>query len=337
MPNLRSELNDGDNVAIMSRPSSRTSSRPAINGRIGHVRPLNKTRPICNADAFSTDKKEKSYPFPKRAGRINSSDPRFSMMVPLLDFNMGLCPIGSKISEGDLMAVDASRKFQNNLQDVSGVARAQRLPLHEVRRIADALRVLKTDKFGQVPEEEFRKFLCRAFDVDDVTKELTNVAMIAFSQKADMTLDAVVSWYVQNMFNHVAKLVGPKDARDSITLVYELSKKLGAPPNSIDRIKKVFDHFDENGDGALGQDEFDRMLHSIFHAKTGDVCKERLRHFWMEIDADAQGFIAFPEFAQWHLKYFDASGLTCNLVGSFYDSYNPEIRRRNSIARPRQR
>jgi len=187
------------------------------------------------------------------------------------------------------------------------------------------------DGFGQVTHEELKKCLCKVFDVPIVDTQVVEDAVLACSSEHDMTLDSFVSWYVQNMFNHVAELTGAEDQCASDMLVRNLAKECHTTVCGIDRIKYEFDRVDTDGNGTLDREEFERMLHSIFNARAGELSKDRLSHFWMQIDVDGNGYIDFEEFCRWHAKYFNSDVLSCNLVSSFYESYMPDVQRRKCL------
>jgi Ca2+-binding EF-hand superfamily protein len=227
------------------------------------------------------------------------------------------------------------RKFQSQSEfdsrRVWSLAHKYRLPLEEVQRIAEAFSGMQKDLFGHVQKEELRSCLCKVFDVATVDTRIIEDAILACSPEREMTLDSFVSWYVQNMFNHVAELTGAEDKCSSDTLVRNLAKECHTTVCGIDRIKYEFDRVDNDGNGTLDREEFECMLHSLFHAKEGDLSKSRLSHFWMEIDADGNGYIDFEEFCRWHTKYFNSDELSCNLVNSFYDSFMPDVQRRKCL------
>jgi hypothetical protein len=237
--------------------------------------------------------------------------------------------------KGGVTPVSTKRKFQSAAhrdREVWSVAHKYRLPLLEVQRIVAAISSIRTDSPGRLlSEDELNSLIGRIFDIEDVPQDILTEAKVVLDLGREVTLDTVVSWYVQNMFKHVAGFLGTKEQRASDALVYDLAKKLRVKPTVIDRIKREFDQVDQDGNGTLEQNEFERMLYCIFHAKDGDLSESRLRHFWREIDVDNDGLITFPEYAKWHLKYFDTAQSSCNLVDSFYDSFNPRAQLRNNL------
>jgi hypothetical protein len=329
VPDLRAVLRDRSmamsKVATKSRNLSNPAAmnRPAARCRASHVAPLREP-PKINQEKLRLAEDTR----PSTSAGIGERE-RLARMPPQLALDFGL-PLGAR-NKGGVTPVNAKRKFQNYAREVWSVAHKYRLPLLEVQRIADAISSIRTARFGRVSEDELRRLMCRTFDVEDVSKQVLEEAMLVLSADREVTLDSFVSWYVQNMFKHVAGLLGAKDQCASDAMVYDMAKKFGVSASAIDRIKKDFDRFDEDGNGTLEREEFQRMLFSIFQAKTGDLSENRLRLFWMEIDSDNDGTIAFAEYVKWHLKYFDPAGPTCNLADSFYDSFNPRFQRRNNL------
>merc|ERR1712118_128899 len=96
-----------------------------------------------------------------------------------------------------------------------------------------------------------------------------------------------INWYVQNMFTQVSSMNCSKDKKESEELIYKLAKKHNVSAFSIDKIKSRFDHYDTDGSGEMDYEEFFEMFMKILNIKKSeDLNPERLKRFWIEIDAD---------------------------------------------------
>ncbi|KAI8023326.1 hypothetical protein LOK49_LG03G02182 [Camellia lanceoleosa] len=58
-------------------------------------------------------------------------------------------------------------------------------------------------------------------------------------------------------------------------------------------VKKVFNHFDANGDGKISTTE----LISVMKALQSNTSKEEVKQMMEELDTDFDGFISLEEFA----------------------------------------
>eukprot|EP00441_Pelagodinium_beii_P016341 CAMPEP_0197659036 /NCGR_PEP_ID=MMETSP1338-20131121/45925_1 /TAXON_ID=43686 ORGANISM="Pelagodinium beii, Strain RCC1491" /NCGR_SAMPLE_ID=MMETSP1338 /ASSEMBLY_ACC=CAM_ASM_000754 /LENGTH=314 /DNA_ID=CAMNT_0043235777 /DNA_START=208 /DNA_END=1152 /DNA_ORIENTATION=+ len=181
---------------------------------------------------------------------------------------------------------------------------------------------------------DFQKFLCGVFDVhkvpDDVAMQLhRSTCKDGKGELKDFAVDEFLDWYMMNMFTLVAKLRGDAKQVASIELTQELCDKHGLKPADLDKVKKQFDKFDEDGSGEIEQDEFQAMIYNLVQAKPGDISDDRIKSFWREIDRDGSGSVDFAEFVEWYLKYFgdNSSGPT----ESFYASFAPQKQRQTAL------
>jgi len=107
------------------------------------------------------------------------------------------------------------------------------------------------------------------------------------------------------------------------------------PAVTIDIVKREFDRFDDNKDALLDYPGFLDMVHTLLRANVGDLSEQRMQRFWNELDKDGKGAVDFVEFIGWFMKYFIVVGeqILCCLMENFYDSFKPEVQRRNFFIR----
>jgi len=183
--------------------------------------------------------------------------------------------------------------------------------------------------------DAFKKFLCGVFDASKVPEDISLqlfklTCKDAKGEVKDFNLDQFLDWYMMNMFTTVSKLRGDQGQIASNQLTQELCEKHGLQPADLDKVKKKFDKFDEDGSGEIEQDEFELMIYSLVNAKEGDISVARLNCFWREIDRDGSGSVDFGEFVEWYLKYFrDAD--SSDATESFYASFAPQKQRQQAL------
>jgi len=182
---------------------------------------------------------------------------------------------------------------------------------------------------------DFQKFLMRVFDVKAIPEDIVGLlyrstCKDAKGETTDFNVDAFLNWYMMNMFTTVPKLQGDATKMASEQLTTDLCEQHGLQPADLDKVKKMYDKFDDDGSGEMEQDEFESMIHQLVGAKPGDISAERLKAFWREIDRDGSGAVDFPEFVEWYLKYFGASG-GGGPTESFYASFMPQKQCRQAL------
>jgi len=184
--------------------------------------------------------------------------------------------------------------------------------------------------------DNFKKFLMRVFDLKQVPEEIgqllyRSTCKDAKGETTEFNLDAFLNWYMMNMFTTVPKLQGDATKMASEQLTTDLCEKYGLQPTDLDKCKKMFDKYDEDGSGEMEQDEFESMVHQLVGAKPGEISAERLKAFWREIDLDGSGAVEFSEFVEWYLKYFGESGGGGGPTEAFYASFMPQKQCRQAL------
>lgn len=163
----------------------------------------------------------------------------------------------------------------------------------------------------------------------------------------EASLEKFLEWYTRNFFTYVCQ----HTRTDSNKLTYKIARLNNVTVPVIDKLKKTFDYYDEDGSGEIDYSEFLAMLCVVLSCKDStDVSEERIRRFWKEIDEDGSGAVNFEEFCKWYLKYFnpekDADKGGSGPIGQFYASFDcqqataknlPRHRRPLSSAQTRRR
>jgi Ca2+-binding EF-hand superfamily protein len=218
-----------------------------------------------------------------------------------------------------------------------------------VKSILNEFKLCDANKSGGLDKEEFRVLLAKVMDIkgkvpDGLLHSAWQALIRAGSGEApgegggmvawEASIDSFFQWYTGNMFSHVTLATQSK----SDELVHRLARDHQVDATIIDKVKRRFDDFDTDGSGAIDFQEFLSMLCVLLRARNkDDLSEKRVFRFWKEIDRDSSGSVSFEEFAGWYLKYFngadekDAVSKLADPVGQFYQSFDPQVQRRNSV------
>jgi len=80
-----------------------------------------------------------------------------------------------------------------------------------------------------------------------------------------------------------------------------LARDHGFAITEVERIKRVFDEFDDNSSGNIENEEFFNVIMKLMKVKNpSDVSKKKLERYWAEADRDRSGEISFEEFLIWY-------------------------------------
>jgi hypothetical protein len=98
------------------------------------------------------------------------------------------------------------------------------------------------------------------------------------------------------------------------------ARKYGIPVDIVDNTTAYFSAHDTNGDGLLEFDEFSVVVHKLMRIRPpNELSKNRLLHWWAELDKEGSGKVMFEEFLQWWLKHFDANDIENSVMP--FESY----------------
>lgn len=282
-------------------------------------------------------------------GQIMRGPERSRTMEPLFDkdhMDLPASPAGSGqnglFGEGKPFSLQGLRQnSKQNPQDNSDaltckLALRYRLSLGETKRMMKEFQAAETNDEGGLNRKEFDQVMCRIFEVKSVDDKVAARAYAAADLRHTVNIEPFLNWYLQNMFTQVNSMNGEKESVESEAEVYKLAQEFNISVSALDKVKKEFDRYDTNKSGEIDYEEFQNMFVSLLKAKSAaDVNQERLKRFWKEIDANADGGVCFKEFTLWYMKYFDVDGddLGGAALESFYDSFNPRAQRRSMETR----
>merc|ERR1719160_2323655 len=85
--------------------------------------------------------------------------------------------------------------------------------------------------------------------------------------------------------------------------IREIARNLDIPIPDVEKVKAVFDKYDEDGSGQMEKEEFDMMMTDLIcvgRLKGLEVPPGLLNEQWKQVDHDGSGEVDFDEFAEWY-------------------------------------
>merc|ERR1719440_306460 len=105
-----------------------------------------------------------------------------------------------------------------------------------------------------------------------------------------------------NFFNEDVMLQSG-DLTDEDLKTREIARELGITFPEIEKVKAVFDKYDEDGSGKMEKDEFRLMMTDLVcvgKLKGQEVPRALLEDQWKGVDHDGSGEVDFDEFCEWY-------------------------------------
>merc|ERR1719487_2437868 len=85
--------------------------------------------------------------------------------------------------------------------------------------------------------------------------------------------------------------------------IREIARNLDIPIPDVEKVKRVFDKYDEDGSGQMEKDEFKLMMTDLIcvgKLKGLQVPNGLLEDQWLSVDHDGSGEVDFDEFCEWY-------------------------------------
>jgi len=190
------------------------------------------------------------------------------------------------------------------------LSRKYHMPLEELKDARDIFQTFDRgcDGSGEIPHEQLKLAMREFCNLPEDLPVPWHLMKAVIAQDTDhsgtMCFEEFLLWYMTTAYTE-EMMVSSIDERRIRQLARERKMLL----LDVERIKKVFDHFDEDGSGEIEQVEFREILCSLMNIKNqADVSEQRLLRYWRELDSDLSGAVTFDEFLDWYVKSGIPSG-----------------------------
>jgi len=176
----------------------------------------------------------------------------------------------------------------------------------EMRKLHQDFMQLDVDGNGWICMDEFKQAVrdrCNILESEDLPAHLLNWHFVKADKNNDGKVDFedYVLWHISNGYCEEVLVTDRKERQ-----LRKIARNQRLPLYEVERLKKVFDSFDQDGSGVIEEGEFRNAIIMLMNVKNPeDVSTKRLRRFWTEVDIDRNGSISFEEFLVWYCNVFD--------------------------------
>eukprot|EP00933_Yihiella_yeosuensis_P061245 TRINITY_DN64049_c0_g1_i1.p1 TRINITY_DN64049_c0_g1~~TRINITY_DN64049_c0_g1_i1.p1 ORF type:complete len:203 (-),score=37.67 TRINITY_DN64049_c0_g1_i1:100-708(-) len=181
----------------------------------------------------------------------------------------------------------------------SSISAKHTVPINHVRQYLSEFQAMDIDMNGSLSMEEFQGAIRDKIGLgpeDEVPESL----LVQLFKDANIDSDDRISfeeyvlWANGTMF--MEDLVVTTDDEKSLR---HMSRELGILIPDVERLKKAYNSFDQNGSGEIDETEFKNVVCSLMNARPEDVSPQKLQRYWREADRDGGGTLDFDEFVEW--------------------------------------
>jgi len=188
------------------------------------------------------------------------------------------------------------------------LARKHNLHIHDVRRKLEEFAELDLNGDKELSFQEFEDAIrkrCNLPEDEPIPEHLVQRQFQELDCDGDgsINVEEFLLWSTNHAFTEEMLVTDPKERQ-----FRQLARDHGFCLPDVEKVKTVFDKFDQDGSGYIDEDEFRQALIQLWGVKdSSDLSKTKMRQYWVEVDADASGQIAFAEFVTWYLNVFMSS------------------------------
>lgn len=126
-----------------------------------------------------------------------------------------------------------------------------------------------------------------------------NIDIASLRNENEVSFEEFVIWSMRTAYVEDL-LVAPEERH-----IRQVAREKGFLLPDVEKIRSVFERFDEDGSGCIDKEEFAHVLRTLSNVKEpGDISEARMNRFWSEVDTDKSGSVDFEEFFCWYLKFF---------------------------------
>jgi len=156
---------------------------------------------------------------------------------------------------------------------------------------------------------KFNLILCELCEVESIGELPADFVDKAFKSAdrdggGDIDIEEFAVWHASASFNEEMTLSKHDRALRNLT------RELGANTADVDRYKKAFDEFDDDGSGAIEYEEFCALLNVLLKVPDGHkLPQERVMGFWRLADLERNGELNFSQFVKFYVTHFADSSI----------------------------
>eukprot|EP00747_Dinoflagellata_sp_TGD_P099403 gnl/TRDRNA2_/TRDRNA2_167729_c3_seq1.p1 gnl/TRDRNA2_/TRDRNA2_167729_c3~~gnl/TRDRNA2_/TRDRNA2_167729_c3_seq1.p1 ORF type:complete len:782 (-),score=109.05 gnl/TRDRNA2_/TRDRNA2_167729_c3_seq1:183-2528(-) len=186
------------------------------------------------------------------------------------------------------------------------LAKKHNLDVAEVKKKRQEFDQTDVSQTGELSQEEFRGIVRKycGFQPDDPVPEhlLTRYwTSVDADRSGGIDFEEFLLWSVSMAYSE--EILVP-DAKERHLRSLARQHDLCLP--DVERVKSVFDRFDNDKSGQIDEEEFRNVLLVLMHVKNpADVSDKKLKRYWREVDTDRSNEISFEEFLLWYFTNFD--------------------------------
>eukprot|EP00928_Gymnodinium_smaydae_P043325 TRINITY_DN29052_c0_g2_i1.p1 TRINITY_DN29052_c0_g2~~TRINITY_DN29052_c0_g2_i1.p1 ORF type:complete len:611 (-),score=138.48 TRINITY_DN29052_c0_g2_i1:61-1764(-) len=224
---------------------------------------------------------------------------------------------GSTMSMMQRLSMFVNQSARNSAVDKSGAERPadQKVLLEMTKNLGVTLDDAKRywsewvadieagQSLEMMPMEQFQvkiRRMCNIKEKGKIPAHLLFIGNTRLDSRGYITFEEYVQWSRHTAF--AEELV----VKDPVELsMRKIARDYGLPMCDIERFKRVFNSFDDDGSGEIEEEEFRKIIIKLMKVKNeSDLSTKRLERYWREIDRDGGGSVDFPEFLRWYLAEF---------------------------------
>eukprot|EP00927_Polykrikos_kofoidii_P047667 TRINITY_DN41936_c0_g1_i1.p1 TRINITY_DN41936_c0_g1~~TRINITY_DN41936_c0_g1_i1.p1 ORF type:complete len:760 (+),score=159.20 TRINITY_DN41936_c0_g1_i1:154-2433(+) len=189
--------------------------------------------------------------------------------------------------------------------DAIALARQHHMCVEDVRNAIALFQRFDADHDNVISLAEFMdlaRHVCNVPPGEDPPSHLVQKYVSADSDKSgSVNFEEFLLWTVNTAYSEEVLVANPKERQ-----LRRLARDYGVGLLDVERIKVVFDRFDEDKSNEIDEHEFKKVLFVLMHVKDpSHVSPQKLQRYWREVDLDGSGSISFEEFMVWYYNMFD--------------------------------
>lgn len=195
---------------------------------------------------------------------------------------------------------------QGSFEHCVMLSRKHLVDLGEIRRCLAEFRSIDVDGDQAIQLEEFEEYI-RQMDSFPPGTELPPHIYESFLKldndgSGSVDFEEFVTWALEANWVEDLVVSNPQDLENR-----DLARKYDMDLLSVEKYRRDFDAYDEDGSGEVSEEEFVEIVIKILNIKNHEHApKKRIERCWNEVDTDHSGTVSFEEFLAWMKRGEDA-------------------------------